>query len=156
MYIVEREHNKYHKSPYFFFLVHMSGTQKLNLSKCLLPFRELMSVDVCLKEFCFVVFWFILRRHPCLHQNIRLTTDNSVLMDREKGGAGWRGAKGVRNGDICKSVNNKNKEKRIRIFFKYWLILENVKDQTEIRPGNLSDSTWVSGESRILMLSHYY
>lgn len=120
-----------------------------------------MSVDVsaqhiCLKEFCFVVFWFILRRHPCLHQNIRLTTDISVLMDRRKG-AGWREGKGARNGDICNSVNNKNKEKRIRgFFFKYWIILENVKDQTEISLRNLLDPSWVSGESRILMLSHYY
>ena len=37
------------------------------------------------------------------------TADNSVVMARKNGGVGWRKANGGRNGDICNSVNNKNK-----------------------------------------------
>lgn len=40
-----------------------------------------------------------------------MDTDNSVVKTKGKGmGAGWRGAK-EGNGDICNSINHKNKEK---------------------------------------------
>ena len=49
-------------------------------------------------------------------------------MARGKEGAGYRRAqcRGVGNGDICHSVNNKNKEKKIKLLKKY-LTLENVQ-----------------------------
>ena len=38
-----------------------------------------------------------------------IDADNSVVMARGKGGGGWQGGQGGGNGDICNSVNNKNK-----------------------------------------------
>ena len=40
-----------------------------------------------------------------------IDTDNSVLVDRGKWGGGWvEVGRDGENGDICNSVNNKNKE----------------------------------------------
>lgn len=49
-----------------------------------------------------------------------MDTDNSVVNGQRKGGdRGWLGeGRGMGNGDICTSINNKNKQKKLPLDFK--------------------------------------